>query len=471
MKNIAVILAGGVGSRMGLNYPKQFSKIAGKTALEHTINIFQKHQLINEIIVVTERNSYNKVESIVSNSNFTKVNRILFGGKERADSTLSAIMSLRGEDENTNIIIHDSVRPLLSSEVISKCIEKLKYYNAVDVAIPATDTIVHVDNETQEIINIPKRAEYYQGQTPQAFKLKTLRQAYEIYQKSQIQGTCDCGIVLKTLPNEKIAIVEGSEKNIKLTRPTDLFIADKLFQSRSHFTLKNITSIDKLKLLHNKVLVVIGGSYGIGSNIISLAKELNLKTYSLSRSNNVDISNIELVQTGLNDIYNKEGRIDYVVNTAAILNHKALISMNYKEIVQSINTNYLGVINTAISAYPYLKESSGSFLNFTSSSYTRGRPFYSIYSSTKAAIVNLTQALSEEWAMDNIKINCINPERTKTPMRVKAFGIEPEGTLLDPNTVALASLIVLASNETGNIVDVVLNDEQYIKDLLEDLAQ
>lgn len=471
IKNIAVILAGGVGSRMGLNYPKQFSKIAGKTALEHTIGIFQEHKEINEIIIVTERNSYSKIEAIVGKAHFSKVNRILFGGKERSDSTLSAIMSLQDENENTNIIIHDSVRPLLASEVISKCIEKLSSYNAVDVAIPATDTIVHVDNATQEIIGIPKRAEYYQGQTPQAFKLKTLRKAYEIYQNSDIQGTCDCGIVLKTLPYEKIAIVEGSETNIKLTRPTDLFIADKLFQSRSHFTLKNITSIDKLKHLHDKVLVVIGGSYGIGENIIRLAKKLHLKTYSLSRSNNVDISNVDLVKKGLAGIYEKEGHIDYVVNTAAVLNHKALISMNYEEILQSVNTNYVGVINTAISAYPYLKESSGSFLNFTSSSYTRGRPFYSIYSSTKAAIVNLTQALSEEWAMDNIKINCINPERTKTPMRVKAFGIEPEGTLLDPNTVALASLVVLASNETGNIVDVVLNDEQYIKDVLEHLVK
>lgn len=143
--------------------------------------------------------------------------------------------------------------------------------------------------------------------------------------------------------------------------------------------------------------------------------------------------------------------------------------MSYEEILTSINVNYTGMINAVITAYPYLKQTHGSFLGFTSSSYTRGRPFYAIYSSAKAAVVNLTQAISEEWLPDNIKINCVNPERTKTPMRTKAFGIEPEGTLLDAKTVAFASLVVLASRETGNIIDVVLKDEEYITNILADL--
>ena len=200
-KNIGIILAGGVGSRMGLGYPKQFSKIAGKTALEHTISIFQEHKEIDEIIIVSERNAYRRIEDIVAKAGFSKVNRIIFGGKERSDSTLSAIAALEGESEETKLIIHDAVRPLLAGEVISECIEKLNKYNAVDVAIPAVDTIVHVNNETQEIIEIPKRAEYYQGQTPQAFKLGTLKKAYDIYTQGGIEGTCDCSIVLKPILN------------------------------------------------------------------------------------------------------------------------------------------------------------------------------------------------------------------------------------------------------------------------------
>lgn len=468
-KNIGIILAGGVGSRMKLGYPKQFSKIAGKTALEHTINIFQKHSEIDEIIVVSERNHHKKIAQLVANGGFSKVHRIIFGGKERSDSTLSALYSLSDEAGDTKLIIHDSVRPLLSAEIISECIRKLEEYNAVDVAIPATDTIVHVNTDTQEIINIPKRAEYYQGQTPQAFRLSTLKKAYHIYAHGGVEATCDCGIVLKTLPEEKIAIVNGSETNIKLTRPVDLFIADKLFQGKSDFSLRNITSTESLYQVKDKVLVVFGGTYGIGSDICELATKLGAKTYALSRSTGSDITDHEAVQASLKAIFEKEGRIDYIINSAAVLVHKALTLMTPEEIQRSITVNYTGAINVAIAAYPYLRNTRGGLLTFTSSSYTRGRPFYSIYSSAKAAIVNLTQALSEEWATDGVLINCINPERTKTPMRVKAFGIEPEGTLLNPKTVALASLAILTSRSTGNIIDVNRNDEEYSTKIFEEL--
>ncbi len=163
-KNIGIILAGGVGSRMGLRYPKQFSKIAGKTALEHTLAIFQEHKEIDEIIIVSERTSYRRIEDIVSKAGVAKVTCIIFGGKSRSDSTLSAITALQVEPENTKLIIHDAVRPLLATEIISECIAKFDKSNAVDVAIPVVDTIVHVNNHTQEIIQISKHAECLLGQ-------------------------------------------------------------------------------------------------------------------------------------------------------------------------------------------------------------------------------------------------------------------------------------------------------------------
>jgi ribitol-5-phosphate 2-dehydrogenase (NADP+) / D-ribitol-5-phosphate cytidylyltransferase len=98
-------------------------------------------------------------------------------------------------------------------------------------------------------------------------------------------------------------------------------------------------------------------------------------------------------------------------------------------------------------------------LLFTSSSYTRGRSGYSLYSSAKAAIVNLTQALADEWAADGVRVNCVNPERTATPMRTKAFGEEPEGSLLRSEVVAETSLDVLISNFTGHIIDVRREDK------------
>lgn len=466
---VAVILSGGVGQRMNLGYPKQFSKIAGKTALEHTVSVFQKHSEIDEIIIVSQPNYIKRTEEICTKAGFSKVSRVIFGGKERTDSTLSAIVALQNYADDCKIIIHDAVRPLISTDIISACITQLDEYQAVDVCIPATDTIVKADPEVREIEEIPPRKFYWQGQTPQAFRLGTLKKAYEIYQKSGIQGTCDCSIVLKTLPDVKVGIVDGSPKNIKLTVTTDLFIANKLLQSRSDFSLRNILSIKKLNRLAGKVIVVIGGTYGIGAEICRLSEKLGAKAYAFARSNGVNVADINSVQQALGSVSKEAGKIDIVINTAGILRHKALLLTTLPEIAESIAVNFNGAVNVAVAAYPYLKKVSGSLINFTSSSYTRGRPNYSLYSSSKAAVANLTQALSEEWILDNIKINCINPERTATPMRTNAFGIEPEGTLLKAETVALATLAILASGSTGNIVDVVLQDEEFIAPLLAEI--
>ena len=114
----------------------------------------------------------------------------------------------------------------------------------------------------------------------------------------------------------------------------------------------------------------------------------------------------------------------------------------------------MGTVNVALEAYPYLKKTHGKLVFFTSSSYTRGRAFYSIYSSTKAAIVNFVQAIAQEWDADGICVNCINPERTKTPMRQRNFGVEPDETLLKAEQVAVATAQTLASDYTGQVIDV-----------------
>ena len=128
--------------------------------------------------------------------------------------------------------------------------------------------------------------------------------------------------------------------------------------------------------------------------------------------------------------------------------------MDYGIIQAAVPTNYMGTVNVAIEAYNYLKQTQGQLILFTSSSYTRGRAFYSIYSSTKAAIVNFVQAVSQEWESVGIRVNCINPERTKTPMRVKNFGVEPDDTLLRSEVVADATVHCLLADYTGQVIDV-----------------
>jgi ribitol-5-phosphate 2-dehydrogenase (NADP+) / D-ribitol-5-phosphate cytidylyltransferase len=143
-----------------------------------------------------------------------------------------------------------------------------------------------------------------------------------------------------------------------------------------------------------------------------------------------------------------------VVNTAGVLRIGKLAETDTTTIQEALNVNYLAPVQIARASYKYLAETKGQLLLYTSSSYTRGRAEYSLYSSTKAAMVNLTQALSDEWAADGIRVNCVNPERTATPMRTKAFGDEPAGSLLSSEAVASTSVDVLLSEMTGHVIDV-----------------
>lgn len=448
-RNIAVILAGGVGTRLGLSTPKQFFKVAGKMVVEHTIDAFERNANIDEIAIVSNPMFISEFEDIVLRNGWKKVKKILKGGKERYDSSLSAINAYASED--VNIIFHDAVRPLVSQRIINEVAEALLHHHAIDVAIPATDTIIEVEGDF--IHHIPERSRLKRGQTPQAFDLATIRKAYDIALKDpQFVVTDDCGVVKKYLPDEPIFVVNGEETNMKLTYKEDTYIMDKFFQLRNseveHSDLK------KCRFDH-QVAVVFGGSYGIGADVVRLLREMGAAVYSFSRSeNHTDVGVYEHVESALRQVYEKEQRIDFVINTAGVLNKEPLVTMKYETIISAIQTNYTGTVNVALAAFPYLRESKGKLIFFTSSSYTRGRAFYSIYSSTKAAIVNFVQALAQEWDTYGIKVNCINPERTKTPMRVQNFGLEPENTLLSSVRVAEDVIRTLATDYTGQVIDV-----------------
>lgn len=449
--NIAVILAGGSGSRMGTSTPKQFFKVAGKTVIEHTVDVFERHEGIDEIAIVVHSNYVDTMEEIVLKNQWKKVKKILKGGSERYHSSLSAIQSY-DQGEEVNLIFHDAVRPLVSHRIIDDVINALTHFDAVDVAVAATDTIIEVDGAGEQIRHIPDRSLLRRGQTPQAFRLSTIKKAYEIaLSDTNFKSTDDCGTVVKYLPEVPVFVVEGEESNMKLTYKEDVFLLDKLFQLRSFKAPAN----GNFGQLKNKVLVVFGGNSGIGAEVVKIAAEHGAEVFSFSRSStNTDIADFNQVENALKQVVSKAGRIDYVVNSAAILSKEPLVTMNKQLIDTIIATNYNGMVNVALASYPYLRASHGQLLLYTSSSYTRGRAFYSIYSSTKAAVVNFMQAISQEWEKDGIRVNVINPERTKTPMRTRNFGIEPEDTLLKADEVAKASVETLMSNATGQVIDV-----------------
>jgi len=457
IKNIAVILAGGRGSRTGFSKPKQMMKLAGRPVLEHVARAFQANPSIHEILIVTNADCITDVEQTVINSRLSKVKSVINGGAERYDSSIAAIKATKHycNEFNVQLIFHDAVRPLLSQKIIDDVIDALRRYNAVDVVIKATDTIIVADPLTNTISSIPDRSLLRNGQTPQAFSHETIELAYsKALQDPGFVTTDDCGVVLKYLPDEQIYLVDGEMSNMKLTYEEDLHILDKLCQLRS--TL--VDSKDKINFalseLKGKVLVIFGGTSGIGAEMARIAKAYQAIPIVAGKSTGVDITSVADIRRVLGEAHSTHGHIDYIVNSAGVLHRQPLIDMSPEDVSDSINVNYIGAVNVALLAFDHLRSSKGQLLNFTSSSYTYGRSLYSLYSSSKAAIVNLTQALADEWHPQGVQVNCINPERTATPMRTKAFGTEPENSLLAAQTVAEKSLLVLLSEHTGQIFDI-----------------
>ena len=227
-RNVADLLAGGVGVRVGLDIPKQLIKDAGKTILEHSLAALHAHPMVDSITVMMTPGHLDAVRAIVRGGGYDKVTEILEGGETRSETTMRALESLGSEE--CKVLFHDAVRPLLSQRIIGECFDALDHYPAVDVAIPSADTIIQVGDDNV-IQAVPPRASLRRGQTPQAFRSSVIKQAYALAAEDpDFVATDDCTVVLRYLPDQPIWVVQGEERNMKVTDPIDVFLADKLFQ-------------------------------------------------------------------------------------------------------------------------------------------------------------------------------------------------------------------------------------------------
>ena len=280
MKNIAVILAGGIGARVGGNVPKQLLPLAdGRSVLEHATEAFEHADCIDEVCIVMHPDYIAFAEQALLRNGWQKVKHIIAGGKERWESSVNAIRlyeSALSEEEfaNANILLHDAARPFVSQAIITNVCQALETHEAVTVAIPATDTMyivtptqnpqpatcnpqqtppphfVYPDlsgqggsrgrgiNTQHSTLNtqplplredgrvlrsIPPRDTLMRAQTPQAFRLPLIARAYTLaLQDPALQATDDCGILHSYLPIEPIHIVAGEEINRKITFKEDL---------------------------------------------------------------------------------------------------------------------------------------------------------------------------------------------------------------------------------------------------------
>jgi ribitol-5-phosphate 2-dehydrogenase (NADP+) / D-ribitol-5-phosphate cytidylyltransferase len=231
MKNIAIILGAGDGLRFNRKIPKIFVKIAGREIICHTIEKFEKHKKIDEIVLVVRKDLIKKCKDLISKENFKKVSKIVSGGKTRQESSYSGLKASFNENCQ-NILFHDAVRPFVSHRVISDVLKKLGSFSAVSVAIPSSDTLVEVDKKGI-IKRIPDRKNVLREQTPQGFRLSVIKKAHEMALREGLKrSTDDCSLVLKYNLSD-VFVVRGEEKNIKITYPNDIYLAEKILKEAS----------------------------------------------------------------------------------------------------------------------------------------------------------------------------------------------------------------------------------------------
>lgn len=410
----------GTGERFGSPTPKQFLNLSGKKIYLHTLETFLTFSEFEEILLVCHKEHLEEAEKNVSDPRV----RFIEGGHTRQDSSYRGLLACG--PETTHVVIHDAVRPFVTQKIIQDNLDALKKHGAVDTCIPSADTIVHAET-FDTITSIPNRSKYLRGQTPQSFSYPLILESHE---KALDQNSSDdCRLVLNL--NHPVHIVPGSEDNIKITNELDLFLAEQLMRHQNKPTTTTTTS------LKGKTFAITGGTGGIGSALAKLLEKEGAHPLILSKSsptNPIDLTNFDATAA----LFKKLGPIDGLINCVGHLSLKPFHSLTSQEIDHTITTNLHALLYSCHSANV---KPGGHIINLSSSSFSRGRKSYTLYSSTKAAIVNFTQGLAEE--RPDLHINTIVPQRTATLMRTANFPNEEPATLLSPTVVAQEILTLL----------------------------
>lgn len=227
MKQLGVVIvAAGKGSRMRTQESKQYLQLAGKPILVHTLTLFQRLEQVDTIVLVTGAEDVERCKEYVNRYGLSKVEHLVVGGRERQDSVYKGLAVLK--DTVEWVMVHDGVRPFAAEEQIVACWHQAMATDAAVLAVPVKDTIKVVDMEGT-IVSTPDRRSLWAIQTPQAFRLSLLLQAYEQAEKDGFIGTDDAMLVERIGTN--VRVVEADYYNIKITTPEDLPWAEWIIQN------------------------------------------------------------------------------------------------------------------------------------------------------------------------------------------------------------------------------------------------
>ncbi|XLQ19699.1 MAG: 2-C-methyl-D-erythritol 4-phosphate cytidylyltransferase [Candidatus Moraniibacteriota bacterium] len=223
--NIAIILASGMGKRMGANKNKVFLELGGKPLIFYTIDNFERSEDIDEIVIVAKENEITDMQELIDEFEFEKVSHIIAGGKERQNSGHNGVTCVANnyDDSDTVVLFHNGANPFVSAEEIKCVAEAARNGGAAVVAHKTKDTIrkVNEDNVSKGVID---RSELWNMQTPQAIQLELALNAFDRADKKDFLGTDDVSLVEEL--GGAVVIVEASDNNFKVTTPIDLALAE-----------------------------------------------------------------------------------------------------------------------------------------------------------------------------------------------------------------------------------------------------
>jgi 2-C-methyl-D-erythritol 4-phosphate cytidylyltransferase len=452
----ALVLAGGSGDRFGAEMPKQFVRLAGEPILARTVRAIALAG-VDRLVVVSHPSWMAETEELLAGMGLGLPISVVAGGMTRNQSANNGLAALTAEDDDI-VLIHDAVRPLVPVEVILRSIEPILSgrADATDTVIPSADTLVVVDGDL--VVEIPERARFRRGQTPQTFRYAVLARAYAAAAAAgDLHATDDCTLVLRHVPGARIVAVPGDQVNLKITTRTDMVVADRMIQMR---TLGPAAADpDPTRSLKGATVYVVGGTDGIGRAVAEHAELAGARVQVDGLRTGLDVRDYAAVEAHVAAAVAELGWLDHVVCSAGVMRVGPAAETSPAHLAEVIDVNVTGTLNLARAAYRFLRERAGSFTVFASSSFTLGRPNYVAYSASKAAVVNIAQGLAEEWAADRIRVNAVSPERTDTPMRRRAFPSESRIGMLQPGTVAAATLRLMLSDLSGQVLDVRRDDE------------
>lgn len=227
MKCTAIVLAAGQGKRMNSSVQKQFLMLKGKPLLYYSLACFQKSKDIEDIILVTGKECIDFCkQEIIELYGFTKVSKVVAGGKERYDSVYAGLCACEDTDY---VFIHDGARPFVTEEIISRAKDAVLEFQACIVGMPSKDTVKIADAD-QMVKKTPNRSTVWNIQTPQAFSYTLIKEAHEIARTQNMEAITDDAMVVETYKNAPVRLVEGAYENIKITTPEDILIAEKFLE-------------------------------------------------------------------------------------------------------------------------------------------------------------------------------------------------------------------------------------------------